>query len=196
MNNFFELISNLELSPTFDFEYTEKDSKTEKEMKITTKAQLEEWISNTNLQITRTYPASDVITKKVEEIVKDIADAFTKLYPIYMYSVEENPIEKIEEYYLADIDEIEEDRHFVQYVSFHQSYSYEEFVEGIRPVMQKSIKEDDRKYVLSKGVFKKICEQAQKDSKNSYFLVIDEINRGNISRILGELITLLRKIKD
>ncbi len=74
-------------------------------------------------------------------------------------------------------------------VTFHQSYSYEEFVEGIRPVIDDA--SESVRYVIESGVFKKLCEKARKDPSNSYALFIDEINRGNIAKIFGELITLI-----
>ena len=79
-----------------------------------------------------------------------------------------------------------------EFVTFHQSFSYEEFVEGIRPALV-----DDRAtetqiaYVLSKGVFRRICERARRDPDRKFALFIDEINRGNIAKIFGELITLI-----
>ena len=75
-----------------------------------------------------------------------------------------------------------------KFVTFHQSYSYEEFVEGIRPDLWGT--EGEPKYKLVDGVFKESCIKAEKDEGNGYFLIIDEINRGNISKIFGELITL------
>lgn len=74
------------------------------------------------------------------------------------------------------------------FVTFHQSYGYEEFIEGLRP----SVTDDgDISYEIKQGVFKRVCKQAEADPDNQYAIVIDEINRGNISKIFGELITLV-----
>jgi len=77
-----------------------------------------------------------------------------------------------------------------EFVTFHQSYGYEEFVEGIRPVMDET-GEGDVQYRVEPGIFKKICQQAENDQGHEYAIFIDEINRGNISKIFGELITLI-----
>lgn len=84
-----------------------------------------------------------------------------------------------------------------EFVTFHQSYSYEEFVEGIRPVLAiDGEAAGEVSYELRKGIFRRICERARSDKGGGrYAILIDEINRGNISKILGELITLIEPDK-
>lgn len=76
-----------------------------------------------------------------------------------------------------------------EFVTFHQAYSYEDFVEGIRPGQDEE--SGDVVYSVQPGVFRRICERAKNDYENRYAIFIDEINRGNIARIFGELITLI-----
>jgi len=81
---------------------------------------------------------------------------------------------------------------YVHTVTFHQSYGYEDFVEGLRPIPDK---QGNIRYEWRPGIFKQMCDDAAADPDNDYILVIDEINRGNMAKILGELITLLEDDK-
>ena len=84
-----------------------------------------------------------------------------------------------------------------EFITFHQSYSYEDFIEGIKPVMSESETNEDSPigYQIQDGVFKKLCLKAGKNPSERYAIFIDEINRGNVSAIFGELITLIEQDK-
>lgn len=89
------------------------------------------------------------------------------------------------------LEEKRQDNFFFKLVTFHQSYSYEDFIEGI------SAETEDGKisYQIKDGVFKKFCNDAKRYPDKNFLFVIDEINRGNISKIFGELITLIEPSK-
>ncbi|MGW2304683.1 McrB family protein [Streptomyces sp. NPDC001809] len=76
-------------------------------------------------------------------------------------------------------------------VTFHPSFGYEDFVEGLRPVKgQAGLALDVRP-----GVFRQVCDRAAEDPDHTYLVVVDEFNRGNVPKVLGELITVLEKDK-
>lgn len=75
----------------------------------------------------------------------------------------------------------------LKFVTFHQSYGYEEFIEGIKP----DLKDSTVIYKIEDGTFKEFCNKAAENRDKPYLFIIDEINRGNISKIFGELITLI-----
>ncbi|WP_318627495.1 AAA family ATPase [Paenibacillus polymyxa] len=79
------------------------------------------------------------------------------------------------------------------FVTFHQSFVYEDFVEGIRPYFDSAT--SSLGYEVQDGVFRKICKKAQNNPHKKFALFIDEINRGNVSEIFGELITLIETDK-
>ena len=78
------------------------------------------------------------------------------------------------------------DEQRIELIQFHQSYTYEDFIMGYKP-------NDEGGFYLKKGVFYTFCKKAKADPSLPYFFIIDEINRGNLSKIFGELLMLIEK---
>ena len=79
----------------------------------------------------------------------------------------------------------------ITFTTFHQSYGYEDFIQGLRPITV----EGNLGLAPVDGVFKSLSDRAANDFDNNYVIIIDEINRANISKVLGELITLIEEDK-
>ena len=111
--------------------------------------------------------------------------------------------EKVDSLYPEGIELLEQIRNFTpnedtaiknfEFVTFHQSFGYEDFVEGIKPKLEEG--NSNLEYEIKDGIFKKLCQRALQDPQNKYAIFIDEINRGNVSAIFGELITLIEDDK-
>ena len=83
---------------------------------------------------------------------------------------------------------------FIHWITFHQTYAYEDFVEGLRPLTGQG-DSGGLAFEIKPGIFRALCARAQADPTNQYVLVIDEINRGNIAKVFGELMTLIETDK-
>ena len=119
-----------------------------------------------------------ILTSNGEVLIDNIIDNWSNYYP-YLFSNSINYDLGVE---LGQI----------RFITFHQSYSYEEFIEGIRPNLGT---DNNINYSLEDGIFKQISIKAKDNPEKNYVLIIDEINRGNISKIFGELITVIESSK-
>ena len=79
----------------------------------------------------------------------------------------------------------------IVFTTFHQSYGYEDFIQGLRPNSDSGV----LNFEPVDGIFKRIADKAMYDIENNYVIIIDEINRANISKVFGELITLIEEDK-
>jgi 5-methylcytosine-specific restriction protein B len=144
-------------------------------------------------EVETTYPPYDV-DKFLEEVYMDIADYNTL---VGLIRTKKNVILQgapgVGKTFAAKrlaysmMGQKNQDR--VMLVQFHQSYTYEDFIEGFRPTSAGS------GFEIKKGSFYNFCKKAGEDLENEYFFIIDEINRGNLSKIFGELFMLIENDK-
>ena len=144
-------------------------------------------------EVETTYPPYDV-DKFLEEVYMDIADYNTL---VGLIRTKKNVIlqgapgvgKTFAAKRLAYSMMGQKDQERVMLVQFHQSYTYEDFIEGFRPTSAGS------GFEIKKGSFYNFCKKAGEDLENEYFFIIDEINRGNLSKIFGELFMLIENDK-
>ena len=144
-------------------------------------------------EVETTYPPYDV-DKFLEEVYMDIADYNTL---VGLIRTKKNVIlqgapgvgKTFAAKRLAYSMMGQKDQDRVMLVQFHQSYTYEDFIEGFRPTSAGS------GFEIKKGSFYNFCKKAGEDLENEYFFIIDEINRGNLSKIFGELFMLIENDK-
>lgn len=134
--------------------------------------------------ITEVDISSDDKEEKIENTDNEIVNLILENKNVILYGVpgtgKTYTLNKIKKYFDESC-----------FVTFHQSYEYEEFVEGITAKTENG----QINYEPQDGIFKRFCEEARNNSTKRYIMFIDEINRGNISKIFGELITLIEKGK-
>lgn len=149
----------------------------------------------TGLWSAETFPS--ILSKKIfplNQILYGVPGT-GKTYSTTSYAVAICNNKKLDE--LADYAEIKREydklktEGRIAFTTFHQSYGYEDFIEGIKP----DLNDGGIKYKCKAGVFKKFCEHAAENPDKNFVFIIDEINRGNISKIFGELITLIEDDK-
>jgi len=107
------------------------------------------------------------------------------------YSLASKPFDQLSEVEKTEVVGGPESHGMVRTVSFHPAYGYEDFIEGYRPQLH-----DGRMtFTLRDGIFKQVCQDASARPDRPLFLIIDEINRGDVPRIFGELMTVIEKDK-
>lgn len=128
------------------------------------------------------------INPELDEIIRKTPSIFFECGEGYWYANRIKILQHMPNFFEKFLSESDIERRYT-FITFHQSFSYEDFIEGIRPTYIKESNSID--YSPKDGVFKEICKTASKHPEKEYAVFIDEINRGNISEIFGELISLI-----
>lgn len=124
--------------------------------------------------------------------LKPLHEAFTYTKNVILYGPPGTGKTYISQQFIEEFSKNQDEtKAYHEFITFHQSYGYEDFMEGLKP----SVEDGKISYNIEAGVFKEFCDKARNDGNNKYLFVIDEINRGNISKIFGELITLIEDDK-
>ena len=127
-----------------------------------------------------------------EKIVNEIKQILDHKKQVILYGAPGTGKTYMANEYVKSIYNEADQKIYVYRCTFHPEYGYEHFIEGYRPSTNAN---KEMVFELKDGIFKKLCETAKDDKNNKYYLIIDEINRGDIPRIFGELITLIEKDK-
>ena len=125
----------------------------------------------------------EFIQNKNGSLFKVTSDEYEYLIDLIRESNPKEDNKQLESYTKEDY---LKDESRIEFIQFHQNYSYEDFMMGYRP-------NEDGGFELKKGVFYNFCKRAQSNPDKDYFFIIDEINRGNLSKIFGELLMLIEK---
>ena len=107
------------------------------------------------------------------------------------YSLAGKPFDQLSDDEKAEVVGGPESLGTVRMCCFHPAYGYEDFIEGYRPELH----EGRMTFALRDGIFKQLCRDAEAQPERQFYLIIDEINRGDIPRIFGELLTVIEKDK-
>jgi 5-methylcytosine-specific restriction protein B len=107
------------------------------------------------------------------------------------YSLAGKPYEELSDDEKVKVVGGDESHGLVRMCCFHPAYGYEDFIEGYRPELH----EGRMSFTLREGIFKEVCRDAEAQPERQFYLIIDEINRGDIPRIFGEFLTIIEKDK-